>query len=323
MPRLKPPPGRSATARVAEVPEDETTNVLATPQDNPPEEEIVIEDNPPPEDEASLAFKQQIEALKESERLAKEARDQAIKDREVAIQQAREREAEASSLRKTTIESQLENVSSALAAAQIEADAAMRDIALAGEASDFQALSQAHRKLAKAEAAIARLEDGKAELEERAKAPPPQQAVGDHIDRMDIPDNAKAFLRRNRHYLEDKRLNAKLNVVHLDLLDEGYAAFSDDYMAELQTRMQPKRKETPAAPEPEDNVQPQRRASEVVSAPVSREAPSSSGTERPGRITLTVAQKEAAKMAGITEAEYAKQLLRLRQEKALGNYTGG
>ena len=35
------------------------------------------------------------------------------------------------------------------------------------------------------------------------------------------------------------------------------------------------------------------------------------------------AQKEAARIAGISEAEYAKQVLELRKQKALGNYGGG
>ena len=33
MPRLKPPPGRVASARVLEVPDEETTDVLAQDQD--------------------------------------------------------------------------------------------------------------------------------------------------------------------------------------------------------------------------------------------------------------------------------------------------
>lgn len=55
-----------------------------------------------------------------------------------------------------------------------------------------------------------------------------------------------------------------------------------------------------------------------VSAPVSREAMSWSGKrdDRPGSIRLTPAMQEAAKIAGISLAEYSRQLLRLREEKA-------
>lgn len=60
------------------------------------------------------------------------------------------------------------------------------------------------------------------------------------------------------------------------------------------------------------------------SAPVSRESVSYSGKreDRPGRITLSIDQREAAKIAGISEVQYAEQLIRLREEKAQGNYIG-
>lgn len=66
--------------------------------------------------------------------------------------------------------------------------------------------------------------------------------------------------------------------------------------------------------------------SSFVSAPVSRETMANgsynSYGERPGRVTLSIAQKEAAKIAGVSEAEYAANVLRLRQEKADGRYGG-
>ena len=61
----------------------------------------------------------------------------------------------------------------------------------------------------------------------------------------------------------------------------------------------------------------------LVSAPVSRETMgwSTGRTEsRPGRLTLSMAQREAAKIAGVSEAEYATQLLRLREAKDNGDY---
>jgi hypothetical protein len=68
-----------------------------------------------------------------------------------------------------------------------------------------------------------------------------------------------------------------------------------------------------------------RRRGRIVSAPVSRETMSTMGgsyNERPGRVTLSAAQKDAARFSGISEAEYAAQVLRLRAEKAEGNHGG-
>lgn len=60
-----------------------------------------------------------------------------------------------------------------------------------------------------------------------------------------------------------------------------------------------------------------------VSAPVSREATMSwtgKREDRPGSITLTAEQKSAAKIAGISEVEYCRQLIRLKEAKANGDY---
>lgn len=60
-----------------------------------------------------------------------------------------------------------------------------------------------------------------------------------------------------------------------------------------------------------------------VSAPVSREPPSSYyGGHRSGQIRLTPDQREAARIAGITEVEYARELERFLIAKANGDYTG-
>jgi hypothetical protein len=57
------------------------------------------------------------------------------------------------------------------------------------------------------------------------------------------------------------------------------------------------------------------RAASMFSAPVSREAPTSNRMDRPGRLTLTAEQREAARVAGVTEIEYAMNVLRLQEAK--------
>lgn len=61
------------------------------------------------------------------------------------------------------------------------------------------------------------------------------------------------------------------------------------------------------------------RSAAMVSAPVSREAAVSwSGqrpAQRPGQVRLSVAQREAAKIAGISETEYAIELLNFEEAK--------
>lgn len=70
---------------------------------------------------------------------------------------------------------------------------------------------------------------------------------------------------------------------------------------------------------------PSRASASMFSAPVSRETQANgsynSYGDRPGRVTLSVAQKEAARFAGVSEADYAKGVLELRERKASGDYS--
>jgi hypothetical protein len=60
----------------------------------------------------------------------------------------------------------------------------------------------------------------------------------------------------------------------------------------------------------------------MYSAPISREVPSGSYSDRPGTVRMTPAMKEAARISGVSEREYAENVLRLREEKKSGNYGG-
>ena len=69
--------------------------------------------------------------------------------------------------------------------------------------------------------------------------------------------------------------------------------------------------------------QPQARAepSALYSAPVSRQAQSGGTGQRPARqVTLTPQEQEYARVAGVTDVEYARQKQRLAQAKANGDY---
>jgi hypothetical protein len=131
----------------------------------------------------------------------------------------------------------------------------------------------------------------------------------------------------NKHY-------AALNDLHHEAMRSGLADTSPDYFDFLNNRLadlDARRPEAAAAhlakemqararPQPQEQAKPTRLSAAHMSAPVSRQIPSG-GIARGGRITLTLEQREAARLSGITEAEYAKQLLRLCQLQAAGEYS--
>lgn len=279
---------------------------------------------------ASDALKRQLEELKRSEAAAAAARDLAIKQREEAIQAKRAQEAELAKYRQSADQSRLETITTALAAAQAEADAAERDLERAIQNADPKAQAEAQRRISKAEANIGRLEDGKYELEqalesgkrsqEQVAKRPESEPGQDVIDAMPIPDRGKEWLREHPEFATDPRKNASLQKAHWDALDQGHKAFSTGYFQAIEELVGISENKAVDNSEREVAVSEPRRAP-IVSAPVSREGSAGSSRSQPSKtVRLTAAQAEAAKMAGISNAEYAKQLDAMNQLKANGHY---
>jgi hypothetical protein len=320
MPKLSYPGGRKAAAQTPEKEEDLKSDSIKradvegdhTPIDDERQAEKV-------QDEASLAFQKQIDALRKSEQTQKDRNAELVREREDSIKRANERESEIHRLKKTTVESQIEAVANALAAAQAEAEASQSDIEKALELGDFKGQADAYRRLAKAERNIGALESGKIELEAQAKTASEAkvEAAKDPLDNMNIPNTAKDYLRLHPELLTDQRKNAKIQALHYDIIDEGHRAYSPEYFESMDVHLGYKEQ---IVNEKEEDEPVER--TRFMSAPVSREAPAGTNGERPGRVTLTVAQKEAAKIAGITEKEYADQVLELRKHKSNGLYGG-
>ena len=272
-----------------------------------------------PEEDSALALQKQLDELKKSEEIQRNRAEQANLDRDEALRRAREREVEINRFQKEAETSQFDAISSGLTAANAEAEKAQLDIENAISIGDTRAQAEAYRKLARAETNIARLEDGKVAIESRRteEAARPQQST-DPVGNSDLPDNAKTWLRDHPEYMSDRRKNARIQSLHYDVIDEGHRAFSTEYFQSLEEHLGMRNRPAPVVREEEPQQQTQQRTS-IVSAPVSREAPTStSGTRSPSR--LTVAQRDAAKTAGVTETEYAKQLQRLNEMKANGTY---
>jgi len=328
MPRLSYPGGRQAAARVEQPKEsslksnsvrmsDSTGLNLADmveEEDNTVQPEV----NDIPADDASIAFQKQIEDLRKAEQVQRERNEQLVQERQNAINRANERDAEISRLKKTGSEARLESISNALVAAQAEAEAAQGDIEKASELGDHKGLAEAYKRLSRAEVNAANMENGKAELEEQIKTETTTREQPNPMDRF--PPLARNWIDRHQYILNDQRKFAKLNSLHWDAIDAGHDEYTQPYLDYIEIGLG--LREPPMTRVDEEDDEPPQRNRSMVSAPVSREAPANSQGERPGRVTLSLAQKEAAKIAGIDEKTYAENLLKLRQEKMNGNYGG-
>jgi hypothetical protein len=337
MPKLRPAPTRpeetedQQTYYGAEKPKepfeskDEVLEADVSIADTAPKKE-------PVQDDPSLALKKQIEDLRRSEQLAREDAQRANQEREDALRRASERERESFEFRKEIVGSRMDAIKAGIAAAQAEAESAQRDLENAVAIGDSKAQAESYRKLARAEANLSKMEDGKAALEEELQRQSIEKAptavdpndIRAILANSNLPELAKSWLEAHPDYLKVPRKNAKIQALHWDLVDEGHAPFSREYFESMEVHLGLRKAEKVEDDDDDDGgaesrSQDQKRGT-VVSAPVSREAPAGSRPTRPSQIRLTKAQVEAARMAGVTEAEYAKQLIKLGEFKADGHY---
>lgn len=274
------------------------------------EDGVVVED-------PSEALKKQVEALRKSEEIHKKRAETYRQEVEAARQSMREKDVEVGKTRKEVLQSHFDAVATALAASQSEAESAQRDIRTAIEAQDAAAQAEAFNRLSRANANIAKLEDGKADLEQRLKAPDPTPEPPKNT----MPERVQRWLRKHPEYVQDPRKNDKIRSLHWDLIDEGHEFDSDEYIEAMETKLGLRQAEAEEEEIVPPALKPKPKAP-AVSAPVSREAPSNPDGDRGGVIKLSAAQREAAKVAGVTEKVYAENLAKINRMKANGTYGG-
>lgn len=283
----------------------------------PPAPAVKAPEPAEPEDENPLA--RQLEELRTAEAAAKQQLAESQQREQNAVRHAQERETELLRERERTAGAEYESVVNAISALQSEADRAQSDLEASLSANDSRGAAEAQRRLALASARLVGLEDGKAAWDQRReweranpqRSQPPADPVGAQIDSMThLSVRQRDWLRGHRDAMTDSAKNAYLGAAHHDAIRAGHAQDSDGYFQVLEERLGYRQ---PAAST--------ERRSPPVSAPVSREAPSlSTGKPTTSRIELTPAQREAARISGIDEFTYAKNLMRLNDLKKDGHY---
>lgn len=163
------------------------------------------------------------------------------------------------------------------------------------------------------------LEVGKLDMETRPRQPafnpppppPPQPAYQDPLEQIAgaVSPRSASWIRANRDSLGNERALREMFRAHESAVDLGYAPDSDAYFQFVENRMGISESRQQAASAPV-----QRKAAPPA-APVSR---SGNGTgSRPNVVRLSSEQQEMAKNLGMTNAEYAAQVVALRKEGKL------
>ena len=279
----------------------------------------------PEEKDDAADLRKQLEDMRKANEESSRRVQEEIAARQAAEARVREREQEAHQSKIRAEDAEYDAILNAIGAAESEAEAAQRDIAVGTEASDAKTVAEASRRLARAEARLSQLEDGKIAIERaksaqaaRAKEAPVQQqqhqrpaTVEQYIDQLpNLLPSQRDWLKEHPDAITDNRKNLRLQGAHVEAEDQGFRPGTQKYFNYLEQRLG--YAETEDAMDNEDD-----RRSVQVSAPPSRAA-TNPGTGRPSgsRITLTPEQREMARLSGIDEITYARGLQRLNAEKA-------
>ena len=189
--------------------------------------------------------------------------------------------------------------------------------------SDFDKAAEIQQAMIENDRQLSELKRGKKALKqqlkeaEAQKAQPMSPPITDPIEQMAqaVSPTSARWLRDNREILNNDRAIRKMFRAHEDALDEGIEPDTPEYFGFIEGRIGIHKVSmdggeplsAASAPAPRKSVSP-------PAAPVSR----GNGT-RPGVVRLTREQAETAKMMGMTEQEYAKAMLALREEGKLAH----
>ena len=295
-----------------------------------PEFEVKIEDDTPPQDRGRVPLpKEVVEELEKDdleeysdkvkkrlsqmkkvwhdERRAKEA---AHREKEEALRFAQAREQEIRQLKQRLGNGERAYVQEVTKAANNELAVAKERLKQAYEAGDAEKITDAQEALTEAKFRIKQYENFRPSLQEESsgvqqtqqdQVPPAPQPVAD--------PKAEAWKEKNPWFGTDEEMTALALGLHEKLVRSGVDPRSDDYYDRVNATM---RKRFPEAFEDAEEERTQTREAEKptrnkpanVVAPVTR-------SSAPRQIRLTPTQVALAKKLGLSNEQYARELMKL------------
>lgn len=204
------------------------------------------------------------------------------------------KEAEAANKRATS--SHLDTITTALSAAQEEAERAKQDIRIAKAAGDIDAEIEAQDRLAKARSTEMRLDEAKSDMEARAKAPPKREEPPAAVDPVEAfaqnrtPQTA-AWIRAHPEYVRSEKGMRKLTAADAIAQAEDLIPDTPEYFARVEEYLGINKK----APAPTEAAQVAPAAKRSPAPPVAPGAAvSSNGAGGSPVVTLTAREAAAA-----------------------------
>lgn len=213
--------------------------------------------------------------------------------------------------RSDAVSAEMMAINNAIANTDHERNDAKAAYKTAMEAGDYDAAAEAQAKLSEVAVKAQRIKEGKAELERRAEAAKTQADPIEQYVAQLSPQSA-SWIRRHPETVSDPGKRDKLQRAHYRALRSGIRVDSPEYFQHMDVEMGYTQRQADA--DEIDDDPPQQRQAAAPAAPVSRGGAAQAPLARPNVVRLTAAQREIAAACGMTDAEYAKQLLAIQRE---------
>lgn len=277
-------------------------------KDGEPEVEIVDE---PVQAEVKEPEKDVDKALKKLNKRLEEERKARI-EAEALARQASE---QARMAQNEATDSNMHLVSGAIESVKRDQEILKANLRDAMAIGDFDKAAELQEQMTANITNLRQLERGYEEMRQQPRmqpqATPPGELTVDRLIEQVTPRSAE-WLKKNRDALPDARSIRVMARAHEDAIDYGIVPESDAYFQFVENRLgiNSNRRSIPEVDSVmSDAATTKQRRSAPPSAPVSRQ-PIDSPNHRPGVITLTAAEVEAAKISGITPQEYYRNKMR-------------
>lgn len=275
--------------------------------DEPKTEEPKIEVVDKEPERAEVSPEEGIQEMKRRLQTAEEARFAAERARAEAEKKAEKADSK-------TKDANYQLVANAIETVKGRADAIKQAYASAMASGDYDRAAQLQEALAVNAQQLSELKRGKkalkAELNEskkESKKPSPEISNEPMIDQLarQVSPRSASWIRDNRDALDNERMIRRMFRAHEDAVDDGIKPDSEEYFSYIEGRL--------GLSKQEGSVAPPRKQAPPPPAPVSR------GGQRPNVVRLTREQVDMAKMMGMSEADYAKNMLALQREGKIGH----
>jgi hypothetical protein len=293
--------------------------------------EIQIEDDTPPEDRGrkplpkdvveeldkddledySEKVKKRLSQMKKVWHDERREKERALREREEALRFAQSREEENRQLKQRLTNSHKVYIQEASRAATNDLASVKDRLKQAYESGDAEKIADAQEALTDAKMRLKEVERFKPSLQDKEEGVQTKQQVQEQIPvRPQVDQKAEAWRNKNTWFGADEEMTALALGLHEKLVRSGIDPNGDEYYRQIDTTMRKRFPEsfeddaeqtTEAAPKQE---RPRAQKAANVVAPVTR------GTA-PRQVRLTPTQVAIAKRLGLSNEQYARELMKL------------